>query len=229
MLRSPGGATDDYTPGPNLEQVALDRIRAGDLTGVRVVLAAWSAVADRGAVHRTVSDAEAHPFLSAGSRTVLPGDHLDLGLDNLVGPVDRPNELRFVDDEWEATGGVDRHLVAVRTCWKLAAALVAGGTRHPWPPSTTVDRLADKLCALLPDGSPTATMDHLHLAEASLRIEAVGGDLATHVAQLRAVGRRSVADPTVGSGGRSPLGRRLAALKRLPGGGRLADLVRRLR
>ena len=229
VLRSPGGATDDYTPGPNLEQVALDRIRAGDLTGVQVVLAAWSAVADRGAVHRTVSDAEAHPFLSAGSRTVLPGDHLDLGLDNLVGPVDRPDELRFVDDEWEATGGVDRHLVAVRTCWKLAAALVAGGTRHPWPPSTTVDRLADKLCALLPDGSPTATVDHLHLAEASLRIEAMGGDLTTHVAQLRAVGRRSVADPTVGSGGRSPLGRRLAALKRLPGGGRLADLVRRLR
>ena len=50
----------------------------------------------------------------------------------------------------------------------------------------------------------------------------------THVAQLRAVGRRSVADRTVGSGHRSPLRRRLAALKRLPGGERLAALVRRV-
>jgi len=60
-------------------------------------------------------------------------------------------------------------------------------------------------------------------------VEALGGDVATHVAQLRAVGRRSVADPTVGSGQRSPLRRRLSALKRLPGGSLLADLVRRLR
>ena len=58
---------------------------------------------------------------------------------------------------------------------------------------------------------------------------ALGGEFATHVAQLRAAGRRSVADPTVGDGRRSPLRRRLAALKRLPGGERLADLARRLR
>jgi len=228
-LRSPGGTAEDYTPGPNLEQEALERLRAGDLPGLGDVLAAWSTVADRVTVHRTVAGHEAHPFLPAGDRAVLPGDHLDLGLDNLVGPVDHPDDIGFVDDEWVATGGVDRDLVAMRTCWKLAASLVAGGTRHPWPPTTTVDRLADELAALVPGGPPAATVEALHVAEASLRVEALGGDVATHVAQLRAVGRRSVADPTVGSGQRSPLRRRLSALKRLPGGSLLADLVRRLR
>jgi SAM-dependent methyltransferase len=228
-LRSPGGTADDYTTGPNLEQVALDRLRAGDIDGVRAVLATWWTVADRSATERQVTDEEAHPFLPAGSRTVLPGDHLDLGLDNLVGPVERPAEVLFVDDEWEATGGVDRDLAAVRTCWKLATAVVSGGTRHPWPASTTVDRMAAKFCDLLPGVVGDPSIDHLHVAEAALRVEAIGGDIATHVAQLRAVGRRSVADRTVGAGHRSPLRRRLAALKRLPGGRLLASLVRRLR
>ena len=101
--------------GPNLEQVALDHLRSGDLTGLQSVLATWWAVAARSAVERTVAESEAHPFLPAGTRTVLPGDHLDLGLDNLVGPADRPDEVRFVDDEWEAAGGVDRDLAALRT------------------------------------------------------------------------------------------------------------------
>ena len=227
-LRSPGGTADDYTTGPNLEQVALERLRAGDLDGVRAVLAAWWAVADRSATERQVTEGEAHPFLPAGSRTVLPGDHLDLGLDNLVGPVDHPDEVGFVDDEWEATGGVDRDLAAVRTCWKLATAVVGGGTRHPWPAGLTVDRLAAKFCDLLPGNVADPSIDHLHVAEAALRVEALGGEVATHVAQLRAVGRRSVADRTVGAGHRSPLRRRLAALKRLPGGERLAALVRRV-
>ena len=228
-LRSPGGTADDYTTGPNLEQVALDRLRAGDIDGVRAVLATWWTVAHRSATELQVTDEEAHPFLPAGSRTVLPGDHLDLGLDNLVGPVERPAEVLFVDDEWEATGGVDRDLAAVRACWKLATAVVSGGARHPWPASTTVDRMAAKFCDLLPGVVGDPSVDHLHVAEAALRVEAIGGDIATHVAQLRAVGRRSVADRTVGDGQRSPLRRRLATLKRLPGGELLAALVRRLR
>jgi hypothetical protein len=143
--------------------------------------------------------------------------------------VERPAEVLFVDDEWEATGGVDRDLAAVRTCWKLAAAVVSGGTRHPWPASTTVDRMATKFCDLLPGVVGDPSIDHLHVAEAALRVEAIGGDIATHVVQLRAVGRRSVAERTVGDGQRSPLRRRLATLKRLPGGELLAALVRRLR
>ena len=228
-LRSPGGAADDYMAGPNLEQVALDHLRSGDLAGLRSVLATWWAVAARSAVERTVAESEAHPFLPAGTRTVLPGDHLDLGLDNLVGPADRPDEVRFVDDEWEAAGGVDRDLAALRTCWKLATAVVAAGTRHPWPAGMTADRLAGEFCRLLPRPVEPEPVDDLHAAEAALRVAALGGEFATHVAQLRAAGRRSVADPTVGNGRRSPLRRRLAALKRLPGGERLADLARRLR
>ena len=228
-LRSPGGAADDYITGPNLEQVALDHLRSGDLTGLQSVLATWWAVADRSAVERTVVESEAHPFLPAGTRTVLAGDHLDLGLDNLVGPADQPDEVQLVDDEWESAGGVDRDLAALRTCWKLATALVAAGTRHPWPADMTADRLAGEFCRLLPHSVEPKRVDDLHVAEAALRMAVLGGEFATHVAQLRAAGRRSVSDPTVGDGRRSPLRRRLAALKQLPGGERLADLVRRLR
>ena len=228
-LRSPGGAADDYITGPNLEQVALDHLRSGDLAGLQSVLATWWAVADRSAVERTVVESEAHPFLPAGTRTVLAGDHLDLGLDNLVGPADQPDEVQLVDDEWESAGGVDRDLAALRTCWKLATALVAAGTRHPWPADMTADRLAGEFCRLLPHSVEPKRVDDLHVAEAALRMAVLGGEFATHVAQLRAAGRRSVSDPTVGDGRRSPLRRRLAALKQLPGGERLADLVRRLR
>ena len=93
----------------------------------------------------------------------------------------------------------------------------------------TADRLAGEFCRLLPHPMGPELGNDLHAAEAALRVVALGGEFATHVAQLRAAGRRSVADPPVGDGRRSPLRLRLAALKRLPGGERLADLVRRLR
>ena len=134
-----------------------------------------------------------------------------------------------MDDEWEAAGGVDRDLAALRTCWKLATALVAAGTRHPWPASITADQLAGEFCRLLPHSVEPERVDDLHAAEAALRVAVLGGEFATHVAQLRAAGRRSVSDPTVGDGRRSPLRQKLAVLKRLPGGERLADLTRRLR
>ena len=93
----------------------------------------------------------------------------------------------------------------------------------------TAARLAGEFCRLLPHPMGPEQVDDLHAAEAALRVVALGGEFTTHVAPLRAAGRRSVADPTVGDGRRSPLRRRLAALKRLPGGERLAGLVRRLR
>ena len=99
---------------------------------------------------------------------------------------------------------------------------------RPGPAGLTGDRRAAKFCDLLPGNVADPSIDHLHGAEAALRGEALGGEGATHVAQLRAVGRRSVADRTVGAGHRSPLRRRRAALKRLPGGERLVALVRRV-
>jgi len=228
--------------------VALDRLRAGDQLGLAAVLDRWAAFAGSVAIETDVSTAGAHPFLPAGRRRVLPGDHLDLGLDNLAG-ADGPKEaLAFVDDEWVASTGVDLELVAIRACWKLAAAAIGSGTRHPWPIETTVDDLTIAFCRLLAGGGltgggqadPGATstghhiaigpepLDRFHLAEAELRVVALGGTATDHVAQLRAAGRHSLTDRVTGTAPSTGLRGRLAAARRLPVVGDLLSAVARL-
>ena len=157
--------------------------------------------------------------------------HLDLGLDNLAG-ADSGGPPSFVDDEWEAVGGVDLQLVSIRACWKLASVAVGSGTRHPWPAATPVDALATAFCDLLPIDVGDDPLDRLLLAEAELRSVALGGEVATHSAQLRAAGRRSLEDRSVGSGPAGGLRGRLAGLRRLPVVGpplaAVARLLRRL-
>ena len=237
-LDAANGPAEPWIGGPNLEQVALDRLRAGDRTGLTEVLARWCAFAGARADQRDVPAADAHPFLPAGRRRVLPGADLDLGLDNLAGAhtgTQPAPGLTFIDDEWEATTGVDLELVTIRACWKLASVAIGSGTRHPWPTSMTVDELADTLLDLLtPIASASAIgpdpLDRLHLAEAELRVVALGGTAVDHVAQLRAAGRRSLTDRTTGTGPSTGLRGRLAVARRLPViGGLLASSARFVR
>ncbi len=247
-LEATDGPPEPWIGGPNLEQVALDRLRAGDQSGLAAVLGRWAAFAGSVAIETDVSTAGAHPFLPAGRRRVLPGDHLDLGLDNLAG-ADGPTEaLAFVDDEWVASTGVDLELVAIRACWKLAAAAIGSGTRHPWSIETTVDDLTLAFCRLLADGGltgggqadPGATstghhiaigpepLDRFQLAEAELRVVALGGTASDHVAQLRAAGRHNLTDRVTGTGPSTGLRGRLADARRLPVVGDLLSAVARL-
>ncbi len=228
-IRPADGTPEPYVPGPTLEQVALQCLRDGDRRGLAEVLGLWAAIAEAAAEERDVSAADAHPYLPAGRRRVLPGDHLDLGLDNLAG-AHGDGPPTFVDDEWEAVGGVDLQLVAIRACWKLASVAVHSGTRHPWPATTSVDDLAVAFCDLLPVDVGPDPLDRLLLAEAELRSVALGGDVATHVAQLRAAGRRSLRQRTVGTGPAGGLRGRLGRLRHLPVvGPPLAGLARLLR
>jgi len=228
-IRPAEGTPEPYLPGPTLEQVALQCLRDGDRRGLADVLGRWAGIGGGVADDRDVSEAEAHPYLPAGRRRVLPGDHLDLGLDNLAG-AGSDGPPTFVDDEWEATGGVDLQLVAIRACWKLASVAVHSGTRHPWPASTTVDDLAVAFCDLLPVDVGHDPLDRLLLAEAELRSVALGGDVDTHTAQLRAAGRRSLRQRSVGTGPSGGLRGRLGRLRRLPVlGPPLAGLARLLR
>ena len=233
-LDAADGPAEPWVGGPNLEQVALDRLRAGDRAGLAEVLGRWCEFAAARADHRDVAAADAHPFLPAGRRQVLPGCDLDLGLDNLAG-ADRAKDLTFIDDEWEASSGVDLELVTIRACWKLASVAIGSGTRHPWQPSTTVDELTTALLDLVAtiDAAPPIgpdPLDRLHLAESELRVVALGGTAVDHVAQLRAAGRRSLADRTTGSGPSIGLRGRLAAARRLPViGGLLSSVARFVR
>jgi 2-polyprenyl-3-methyl-5-hydroxy-6-metoxy-1,4-benzoquinol methylase len=222
QLDTAGGPPEPWITGPNLEQVALARLRAGDRNGLAEVLGHWGSFAGSRASERDVTMSDAHPFLPAGSRRVLPGDHLDLGLDNLAGAGDDClSGLVFIDDEWTAATGVDLELVAIRACWKLASVAIGSGTRHPWPTTTTVDDLAVAFCGLLSDGGVDVTigpdpLDRLHLAESELRVVALGGTAVHHVAQLRAAGRQSLADRTTGTGPSTGLRGRLANARRIP-------------
>jgi len=120
--------------------------------------------------------------------------------------------------------------VAIRACWKLASVAVHSGTRHPWPASTSVDDLAVAFCDLLPIDVGPDPLDRLLRAEAELQSVALGGEVATHAAQLRAAGRRSLHQRTVGTGPARGLRGRLGRLRRLPVvGPPLAGLARLLR
>ena len=228
-IRSADSTSEPYLPGPTLEQVALQCLRDGDRRALAEVLSRWVAVAEAVAADVNVPDSDAHPYLPAGRRRVLPGDHLDLGLDNLAG-ANGDGPPTFVDDEWDAAGGVDLQLVAIRACWKLASVAVNSGTRHPWPASTSVDDLAVAFCDLLPIEVGPDPLDRLLLAEAELRSVALGGEVATHAAQLRAAGRRSLRQRTVGTGPAGGLRGRLGRMRRLPVvGPPLTGLARLLR
>ncbi len=226
--------TDDlpqpWISGLNLEQAALDRLRAGDQPGLAAVLDRWGAFAKSAAVETAVTEAGAHPFLPAGRRLVLPGDHLDLGLDNLVAADGSAGELAFIDNEWAADSGVDLELVAIRACWKLATTAIGSGTRHPWPTNATVNDLAVAFCGLLPGNIAVGPdpLNRLHLAEAELRVVALGGTVVDHVAQLRTAGRHSLADRVTGTGPSTGLRGRLSSARRLPVVGNLLSIAARL-
>ncbi|MBC8194295.1 MAG: methyltransferase domain-containing protein [Actinobacteria bacterium] len=222
-LRPVASAPVDYLPGPNLEQTALARLRAHDLTGLSDALARFDAFIAGLASPGVPGDAT-HPYLPAGTAAVLPGDCVDLGLDNLV-PLGDEGGLALIDDEWSAEGGVNRELASIRAMWKLAWVTVASGTDHPWPATATIDEIAVSLMGLLPGSIGADPLERLYTAEAELLAVVAGGTAADHLENLRAAGRRSVAGR-----GASPLAglrRRLSWVKRLPGGSWLARATRR--
>jgi hypothetical protein len=220
-LRERHPNVDDYLAGPTLEQSALARLRAHDQDGLRQLLGDFDTWVAAHTVPRP-DDTEPHPFLPAGTDEVLPGQCIDAGFDNLVS--DGTN-LRLVDDEWWAEGGVDPELATVRALWKLAWVTVVSGTRHPWPATTTIYQLALILCGLHPRPVGPNPLERLYAAEAELVALVCGGNPAERINDLRELGRTDTARPTRREtpGG---LRARLAWVKRLPGGRRLADLTR---
>ena len=221
-LRERHPDVDDYLTGPTLEQLALARLRAHDEDGLRQLLGDFHAWVTARTVPRH-GDAQPHPFLPVGTGEVLPGECIDAGFDNLV--PDGTN-LRLVDDEWWAEGGVDPEMATVRALWKLAWVTVVSGTRHPWPATTSISQLALILCGLHPGPVGTDPLERLHAAEAELVAVACGGDPADHRESLREIGRRTTTDRATHRGPAHGLRRRLAWLKRFPGGRRLAAWTR---
>ncbi len=221
-LREASTSPVDYLGGPNLEQAALACLRAHDLAGLGDVLARFDAYLS-GLTGPIPPGTYPHPYRPEGSPDVLPGDCVDLGLDNLA-PLGDEGGLALIDDEWWAEGGVDPELAAIRAMWKLAWVVVASGTDHPWSQAATIREVATSLMELLPRPVGAHPLGRLYAAEAELLSVVVGGSPAAHLENLRAAGRRSVTGQNrSGWGG---LRRRLSWLKGLPGGTWLARVTR---
>lgn len=209
---------EPWISGPNLEQLALEHLRAGDQSGLAEVFRQWTDIVGSLTATQDVAESDAHPFLPSGRRQVLPGDHLDFGLDNLAGAGGLDNPV-FIDDEWVAVTGVDLELVAIRACWKLAAVAIESGTRHRWPLKTTVDDLTIEFLTLLPPigGREVIGPDPLarfYCAEAELRVIALAGTTSDHLTQIRAAGRRSLTDRANGANPSTGLRGWLSAARR---------------
>ncbi len=116
-------------------------------------------------------------------------------------------------------------MATVRALWKLAWVTVVSGTRHPWPATTTIYQLALILCGLHPRPVGPNPLERLDAAEAELVALVCGGDATERINDLREVGRTDTARQAR-RGTPSGLRARLAWVKRLPGGRRLANLTR---
>lgn len=154
--------------GPSMEQLALDAL-GGGAGAVGAVLRRWREHL-RGLEFEAKDDggaaSPAHPFRAAGSRRLLPDDHLDVNLSNFLAAPD--GSLVFVDGEWVVPGGVDADLAVARSLWWFAADLVAHGVAHPWPRSSTVDELAETLGLLCESPADAGVVERWREAEAQL-------------------------------------------------------------
>jgi hypothetical protein len=180
-------------PGPSVEQLALAALVEGP-DAVAEVLRRW-----RSHLQGVETDAEAspgdHPFRSAETTRVLPPDHLDVDLSNLV--VDHHGGLVLVDREWSAPSGVDALLVQVRALWWFAADLVQHGVSHPWPLRSTVDELAETLGLLCDLPVSNADLDRWRDAEARLQSMVAGQPVAELRTALAELGATSEFTPAV--------------------------------
>jgi hypothetical protein len=136
------------------------------------------------------TDASAgHPFRDAATRRLLPAEYLDVSLSNFV--IDAQGLLHYIDAEWQAPGPIDADLVAGRALWSFAVDLVHRGVLHPWPPSTTVDEMAERLGGLGETRADAALLARWKTAESDLQSKIHGRPPAEVRAELDAAGQAS--------------------------------------
>ncbi len=193
-LRQHAQEADPFAPGPTVEQLALAACGRRDVDELRSALHAWRCYLDGVAEPREPTADDRHPFLPAGATRALPGDHLDVSLSNIVVAGDGP---LLVDREWEAAGGVDPVLAALRALWYLANDLVADGATHPFNPESSADELTLTLAELAGVDASEADLGRLRRAESQLQAKVSGRDADAVAGELEWLGRRHPLDGTV--------------------------------
>jgi len=193
-LRQHPQENDSFRPGPTVEQLALEACRRRDLDDLRSALRTWRSYLDDAAAPREATSEDRHPFLVSTATRALPGDHLDVSLSNIILSDDGP---ALVDREWDAVGGVEPVLAALRALWYLATDLVADGATHPFNPESSADELALSLADLAGVDASEADLERFRRAESLLQAKVTGRDAATIAGELEWLGRRHPLDGTV--------------------------------
>ncbi|MXZ76839.1 MAG: methyltransferase domain-containing protein [Acidimicrobiia bacterium] len=182
-------AEEAYFEGRNLEQCLLESARENNTDEIAKLLGAWRSEL---AAHETPIDSVAapHPYLPADAMRALPPDWLDAGPDNFVVTAD---DLKFVDREWLAAGGVDVRLAVVRGLWKTVSAMLSARCHLPWPTTWSNDRLVAHLGTLIGEDIDEGLMKQWRQAEDEL-VRLVYRQPAARLAELHDAGSRSRMD-----------------------------------
>ncbi len=174
--------TAPWTMGRTVEQLVLDAWADDDRAQADTVLRRWSGwLAAR--EQPTVPGAGS-PTPFAPADRALPGDHLDVGLANVVDAGD----LVLVDREWRVVGGVDAALARYRALWYFARDAVHGAVHRPGDLlRSTVDDLTAELCSVV-GVDPAPTRARFLEDEPLLQAEVSGGEAEDHRAAILADG-----------------------------------------
>lgn len=135
----------EYLIGPNLEQVLVAALDAGDVATFEHWLFRWHEVVTATAMSVS-DDAGSNPFLPAGSTAALPPTYLDIVPDNFSVQGD---DLILIDEEWSVDGGVDAQLAIARALTRFAIGLVSSGVRLPWAATATPWEIARTMASRL--------------------------------------------------------------------------------
>ena len=222
IQRNDDSPAEKYISGPNLEQLALESLRKGNLEDFESLLSMFNNWLTLNICTPSMNS-DTHPFLTDLSAEVLGEEFIDCGFDNLVF---EDGALKLIDDEWVASGGVNVDLVIARSLHKLSHSIVHSGSKLPWSSDMTIGDLNNKFIEMFPRDLRAGLLNDFYLAEAALLSELLGGSEVDHLEDLFEANRRSMNSVFSTHSTKPTFRKRFSWLKRFPGGRSLARWTR---
>ena len=220
--RNSDSPAEKYISGPNLEQLALESLRQGNLEHFESLLSMFDNWLTANACTPS-ANSETHPFLTDLSAEVLGEEFIDCGFDNLVL---EDGKLKLIDDEWVASGGVNVDLVIARALHRLSYSIVASGSKTPWAFNMSVEDLASKFVDMFPRDLRIGLLKDFYAAEASLLSVVMDGSEVDLLENIYETNRRRSNNIFSNRSPKTSFRSRFSWLKRFPGGRLLARWTR---
>ena len=220
--RNSDSPPEKYISGPNLEQLALESLRQGNLEDFESFLSLFDNWLT-GNICTLPADSETPPFLTGLSDEVLGEEFIDCGFDNLVL---EDGKLKLIDNEWVVSGGVDIDLVIARALHRLSYSIVASGSKTPWASNMSVEDLAGKFVEMFPRDLRTGLLKDFYKAEATLQSVVMDDREVNLLENIYETNRRTSRSFVSVRSTKVSLRSRFSWLKRFPGGSSLARWTR---